>query len=139
LSVTPAPIRALPAPLPVPPGLSAAEGEVWRQTVASLPPGWLAREMGPLLERFCCHTVRARCIEALLVQVDPMNDLQDYARLSRLAGEETARILALARALRLTVQSRLHSSTAGNRSAGSRPQPDISVLFGRTYGDETNK
>jgi hypothetical protein len=117
--------------LAVPSHLTAAEGEVWRATVSALPAGWLAREMGPLLERFCCHTVRARCIEALLVQTDPMADLQDYAKLSRLAGEESGRILALGRALRLTVQSRVHPATAGTRAAGSRLSRGIEALFER--------
>jgi hypothetical protein len=123
-----APIKA-PAPrLPVPATLTDAERSVWQETVAALPASWFGAEQGALLERYCRHVVRARCLEALLRDVDPAGDLDRYARLARLAGEESGRILALARSLRLTLLARTHAVTAAN-AAANRPAPGIRALF----------
>ena len=128
LAVVP-PIVAERPRLPGPATLTDAEREVWRESVGAMPSAWFPPETAPLLERYCRHVVRSRCLEALLCDVDPMTDLDRYGKLSRLAGEETGRILAVARSLRLTTQSRIAAATAGSRAGQRRPVQNIKVLF----------
>jgi hypothetical protein len=128
-----APIRALPPALVPPATLTPAESEAWRQTVSALPAGWLSREQGPLLERYVKHLLRAQCLEQLIAATDPTIDLDVFSKLSRLAGEESGRILALARSMRITVQSRIQPATAGNRAAGPRVSRGIEALFERDH------
>ena len=136
LAIVTVPIRSVEAPLSVPASLTAPEAAVWRQTIAALPRAWLRGEQGPILERYCKHVVRAQCLETLIAATNPASDLDVFAKLMRLAGEETARILALSRSMRLTSQSRIHPVTAGARAAGSRPAPDIAE-FMRDRNDQS--
>lgn len=129
LAMAPLTPRHVTPRLAVPAMLANAEGDVWRATVGALPAQWFGIEQAPLLERYCRHVVRSRCLETLLRDSDPAADLDRYTKLARLVGEESGRILALARSLRLTVQSRTHATTAAHRASAARPQADITTLF----------
>lgn len=120
LAVVPAPIRHEAPRLAAPCGLTAAELAVWRLTVSALPSGHFSAEQAPLLERFCIHTVRARSLDALLATLDAVADLDRYDKLARLVSQETGRMFAAGRALRLTNQSRMKAETAGTRAAAVR-------------------
>jgi hypothetical protein len=133
LSIAPVGVLSAPPRLAPPPTLSAAEREVWRSTTDALPPDWFAADNAPLLERFCVHVVRARCLEAAVRETDPANDLARYAKLTRLSGEETGRMLAVARSLRLTLQARLKAETAATRSA-ARGAVDVDAAVHRLTG-----
>jgi len=113
------------APLKPPRGMSTTQRMVWRNTVEALPGDWFTREHVALLRRYCEHVARADDIERRLARLDPIADGDDYDRLARLGIAETGRLLALARAMRLTQQSRLKAETAANRAgavkAGPRP------------------
>ena len=94
---------------------------MWRLTVAALPGEWFRSDQAPLLDRYARHVARAGVLEAMLAATDPVADLVRYGKLSALSGQETGRILALARSLRITNQSRIHPVTAGNRAASAVP------------------
>jgi hypothetical protein len=104
--------------LPVPATLTPAQAGIWKTTINSLPAEYFPAETAPLLERFCCHTARCRDIEVLLAAVDPAapDGLARLSLLSRLARAETAAAGSMARALRLTTQSRLKAETASSRA-----------------------
>src|SRR5437870_4183940 len=122
LSVVAPEIQATRPRLSPPVDLPSSALAVWHATIAALPASWFAPEQAPIIERYCRHIARAREIEALIADTDPLTSA--YARLVTLAGAETARILALARAMRLTNQSRLKAETAASAAAKYRPIDD---------------
>ena len=61
-------------------------------------------------------------------------DSVDEGPLLRLAGELSGRILALARSMRLTQQSRLHVETAGRRAASAAPVQSIDAILRGRHG-----
>ena len=130
---TPAPIRHLPPHLEAPKGLRAAERDVWRRTVGALPADWFKAEGVPILTTFCRLTVQSDRLANLIAACDA-SDLDRYSRLLRLAGELSGRILALARSMRLTQQSRLHVETAGRRAASAAPVQSIDAILRGRHG-----
>jgi len=85
---------------------------IWHETVDFLPSDWFSREQSALLVAYTNHVVRLAKIEAALNDLDPVNDIDVFDKLSRLAAGESAKLLAHGRAMRLTVQSRLKAETA---------------------------
>lgn len=121
-STVPVPtVSTLEPRLPAPPALTAHESDVWQRTVAALPASHFRREQAELLLRYVKHTARAAQLDALLVDLDPRTHLDEYERIARLAASESRTALALARALRITNQSRLKAETAHNRAAAADP------------------
>jgi len=120
--LAPAIIVAPPPRIAPPSELSAAERRTWRATVGALPPDWFKREQGPVLTQYCRLVAQAGTLARLLAECDPVADFERYGKLLRLSGEVSGRILALARAMRLTQQARLHVTTAANRAAAARPE-----------------
>lgn len=104
-----------------PAALTPAQFEVWRRDIACLPPGWLAPEQGGLVLAYCRHAACADRIGAALGSLDPVADRHEFERLAALQSAETSRMLAITRALRLTVQSRSHPTTAARQAAQTRP------------------
>jgi hypothetical protein len=102
-----------------PDGLPAEQRIVWHQTVDSLPSDWFACEQTPLLTAFCNHAVRLAKVEAALLNLDPTTDLETFDKLSRLAANESTKLLAHGRSMRLTQQSRLKSETAHGRAGAA--------------------
>lgn len=129
LATVPAlPIRAVAPRVAIPAGLSDAQAGIWRRTVASVPGGWFSGQHVALLTMFVRHVARGDEIEAALSGIEPLHP--DFDRLVRLQGFETARALACARSLRLTLQEK-HPTTAGRQAAAHQPRPDvITALFG---------
>ena len=128
------PIRCEAPRLSAPPHLGPDAADVWQSIVRALPADYFRAEVGPMLERFCVHFARCRRLETMIAATDPEIDLERFALLAKLARAESAHAAALARALRLTNQSR-HAVTAGRMAATARPQPGIEALFGRTHGE----
>ncbi len=116
----------------VPSGLSPTEGGVWAAITAGLPGDWF-RGQGDLLERYCKHVMRARCLEALIAATDPATDLDRYRKLAQLVGDETRTILALARGMRLTAQSRVAPTAAHRRAYGHPPVRNVLDLLETKY------
>ncbi len=120
---------ALDARRPAPPAhLTEAQGEVWRDTVATMPAGWFHRSHEPLLAAYCRHVVRAVELDKVLQEtMAPGSDasVKDADTLLKMAERETRALIACARTLRLTHQSQMHPRTAGRAldSAPIGPKP----------------
>jgi hypothetical protein len=105
--------------LPPPDSLSDAQKAVWHQTVGNLPPAWFSLEQTSMLVAYCGHVCRAAQIEAALSGLDPLGDLEQFDKLTKLAAGESAKIAMFARSMRLTQQSRLKAETAQSHAAGA--------------------
>jgi hypothetical protein len=110
------------ARLAVPDTLPPAEAAVWHATVNGLPGEWFSPEQAPMLTQYCRLVVQADVLARLLADSDPTQDLDEWGKLVMLAGVLSSRILAAARAMRLTQQARDHPTTARNHGAGVRPE-----------------
>jgi hypothetical protein len=114
-----------PAILP-PRKLAADVAAVWKR-VNRVPAGWFQPEQVDVLLGYCEATAASQRARNALR--DPEIDLREYALLSAIAARESALALAYARALRLTVQSRVQAISAGRRANGARPTPSVDALF----------
>jgi len=135
---------AAPTPIPyakprlaAPCGLNPAASGIWRQIVTELPPGYFGSDTGLLLERLCIHLDRCRRFEALIAEAEaaPELDLDLFDRLAKAARAESAAAASLARALRLTIQSR-HPVTAGRQAAMPAPTLGIEALTMVRHGQD---
>ena len=102
-----------------PSDLPEAQRLVWHTTVDHLPSDWFSREQSPLLTAYCNHVVRLAKVEAALINLDPVNDIETFDKLSRLAANESTKLLAHGRSMRLTQQSRLKAETASGHSSAA--------------------
>ena len=119
--------------------LTAAQKAAWHTTVDSLPPDWFSVEQTPLLTAYVGHIARAEQIEQALAGLDPLQDLEQFDRLTKLAAGESAKIAMHARGMRLTVQSRLKpdaaftqaTAAAGVAHIGATKSPYFDDLIAR--------
>lgn len=103
-----------------PPELTAAQEQVWRDVLASLPPDWIHRGAVPILVAYCRHVCRARLLEAQIEQFEVewtkvKGGLERLKKLLDTAATETRAALSCARALRLTPSSLTRPETAARR------------------------
>jgi hypothetical protein len=87
--------------------------------VDALPSSWFSAEHSAVLVSYCNYVTRAAQIEAALANLDPLADLNESDKLSKLAAGESAKIAMHVRAMRLTLQSRLKAETASSRGLGA--------------------
>ena len=80
-----------------------------------------------MLVSYCNHVTRAAQIEAALATLEPLTDLNEFDKLSKLAAGESAKIAMHARAMRLTQQSRLKAETASSRGLGAASAASASM------------
>lgn len=97
---------------------------VWRTIVDSLPAGFIAGEASDTLAAHCRHVASARFISREIdrFQLDWLKLNTGIDRLNKLLAmrdREVRGMLATARALRLTNQSRYRPSTAGTAASGA--------------------
>ena len=103
---------------PEPPDrLDKEEAEEWRKVVGRLPPEWFPGETHAMLEEFCIHVIRSRMIAEWVkgFKSEFLRMEGGVERIDKLLamGEREARIIAsLATRMRLTQQSRAHSTVA---------------------------
>ncbi len=102
----------------------------WDAIVRCMPADWFPRETHGLLTQCCRHVCQARFLAEMIntLKADWLKEeggLERYDTLLRMAERESRAIAALARAMRLTQQSRLRPETAARRTAeapiGPRP------------------
>jgi len=125
--------------MPPPSNLTEAQARVWRSVVGAKPIGYFDAATGPLLEAYCGTVASSDVISGMVDRFDlagisdPAN-LRQYGRLLGVRDRLTRQMLALARSLRLTVQSTRRADAADNRSAphGARRPWEI----GTEGGDE---
>lgn len=109
--------RKAPAKPPAPPAsLGTDEAAVWQHTCRGQNAEWLDTGPGALLENYCFAVVQTRKARGLFAKLaaDPDNGPKDLAH--QLANIDTLSKMSerLARALRLTPQSRIRADKADN-------------------------
>jgi hypothetical protein len=115
---------AIVAPIPTgrpqpPPDLTEEQAEVWRSTAAALPHDWFPRETLPILAQYCRHVCRARWLAKWLDKNAPGMTVAELDKGLAMSERESRAVLAHARSLRLTLQSRTDPKTAGRHSGGA--------------------
>ena len=102
---------------------------MWARVAATKPGDWFDAGSIPLLAQYCRATVQAELIADLVRQTassmltDPAQ-LGTYKELRKIQAALTGEINSLARAMRLTQQSRYRADkadTASRKANGSRP------------------
>lgn len=123
-------VTALPVRLLEPPDdLSAEQAEVWASVVVTKPGDWLDAGSIPLLAAYCRAVVESRKVAALVESMTGdmllLDDgLKRYKDLRRLQAELSGEVNTLARAMRLTQQSKYRADAAAvadGRAKGARP------------------
>jgi hypothetical protein len=114
-------IQARPA---APDALTASQRAVWEDTVVRLPADWFPRETHRLLAEYCKATIRAEFIgrEVDRFTTGWLGEEGGVERLGKLTAtlDRQVRMMgALARALRITNQSRFRPETAARKAGGS--------------------
>ncbi|MYZ47325.1 hypothetical protein [Propylenella binzhouense] len=115
-------ITPLSAARPSPPGgLTNQQAAVWREVVQRLPADWFPRETHKLLAEYCRAATRAAFIGAEIDRYEPEwikaeGGIDRLAKLTATLDRHVRMMTALARALRITNQSRLRPETAARRA-----------------------
>jgi hypothetical protein len=107
-----------------PPGLSAAELDLWHSVVDSKPADWFADDSAPVLTEYVRAAVVCDRLAPLIDKAMDGGDAKEVDDLLRARDRESRRVASLATKLRLTQQSRYTpqaASTADKRAKGSRP------------------
>lgn len=108
--------------LAAPVHLSDAERSVWIEAVNDQPAEAFTPVYAPMLELYCRHVVRSRVLAEEIEAFDRAwladdDGLKRYDRLLGMAEREARAANALARSLRITRQSVIHPTVAGNANA----------------------
>jgi hypothetical protein len=113
--------------------LTEQQAAVWQRITAAMPADWFSAEHAALLTQFARHVARCDGIEEAIANLPVLDPA--YERLARLARAESAKVAMLARAMRLTHQSRWQPRSAANHA---QPQPGgIGALIQeRRYADK---
>lgn len=116
--------------LPAPDCLLPEEREAWDRITATKAADFFDDGNAQLLVEFCRLTTSLELVAGQIEEFNPEWFLSDdglkrYKTLSDIRDKEQGRMNALARALRLTNQSRFQPSTAATRSSktGDKPKP----------------
>ncbi|MER9733042.1 hypothetical protein [Mesorhizobium sp. M0217] len=99
-------------------GMSQAETDVWLDVLRCLPLDFIARESAELLAGYCRHAVSTRDLSTMIARFNPKwlkvdGGIDRYEKLLKMRAVESRAMLACARSLRLTSQSRVDPKTAG--------------------------
>lgn len=117
--LTSVPVVALPAsqrPLPLE-HLSAAACAVWRDVVGAKPPDFFDRGSLGLLEAYCTALAEHRKIMAVIALLDPVEHINQFAKLTRLADAHAARVSQLGVRMRLSQSARIDQRSAARAVA----------------------
>ena len=112
-----------------PEGLTADQVKAWCDTVTRLPADWFPRETHALLAEYCRAVARAKFIGVAVDAFKPEwfraeGAVERYARLVATADKQVRLMTSLARALRITNQSRLKGGkrrAEGGSTGGTVP------------------
>ena len=131
--------RFLEARPSAPEGLTSEQEKIWNDTVCRLPADFFPRELHALLAEYCRAVTRARFIADEIDEFKPEwmeapGGIERYAKLVATSDTCVRSMTALARALRITNQSRLRPETAARQAMrgynGPYPWDDYSVAKG---------
>lgn len=116
-------VRAFVKKAPEPPAeLTKEQADLWRAVCATKPSDWFRADTFPLLSAYCQHTTSARRLSEVIDEFQPkwLKDEEGFSRYRDLLAardRETRAMSSLARALRLTQQSRYTPQAAATASA----------------------
>jgi hypothetical protein len=116
------PLAAISVQRPKPPEeLSEPEKAAWQAIVSAKPSDWFKKDSHGLLIQYCRHLYNASRISQIIETFinddsDAPGWIVEYDRLLKMQERESRALLALARAMRITNQSRFHPRSAGRRS-----------------------
>jgi phage terminase small subunit len=108
-----------------PPELSEAQAELWRSIVGSLPANWIRPEHHGILVAYCRAASMGDYLHEQIAQAladGSAADVDMLNKLTMMAERESRALIACARSLRLTPQSRWRPDTAA-RKADSPGRP----------------
>ena len=102
-----------------PDSLTEEQKKVWKKTAEAMPVDWFRPETQDTLEQYCRHVVQGRVLDTMinemLARPHPLEGckpeegvhfcLKEYSELLKLHKGESAQTNALARSLRITLQS----------------------------------
>lgn len=119
-----------------PDGLSEAEIDLFLDTVNRLPRGWFPPEAVEHLAAYCRHAVASADLSRMIHCFSPdwlkvEGGLERLDRLMRMRERETRAMMACARALRLTNQSRYDPRAAArgaDKPRGKRPWDSDKII-----------
>lgn len=98
--------------------LSIEQVAVWKRTVASRPAAYFDLSITPILRAYCVLAIEHERLSAAIVTLDPLEDSYEYAATMRMLDLVTGRISALARSMRLTMQSQHDARSASRAQRG---------------------
>jgi hypothetical protein len=115
---SPVPLGALPEP---PAELTDFQAGLWHSIVKTKPADWFNADSFPLLISYCKMQSQAAVLDAEIDSTEPNwlrtdEGLKRYKDLTQLRVLVTGKIESLARAMRLTQQSRYDQRVAANQS-----------------------
>ena len=116
---------------PPPDDLTEEQASEWRAVVSRMPGDWFCREHFALLASYCRHVCRERALAKIIDEFQmawckKAGGAEKLNLLSGMAARETRTVMALARSMRLTHQSKYKAETQ-NPSDGSRLEATTGV------------
>jgi hypothetical protein len=120
-------VRTFPDLRPAPPeDLTEEQATEWRAIVARMPGDWFPRETHATLASYCRHVCTGRMLSRFVdkFEADHLGDEECVDRLKdvlRMRETETRAASALARAMRLTQQSRYRADAAATAADNAGP------------------
>lgn len=120
-----APVRSDSGALRPAADLTADEVDIWCDVIRCIPPDMLGQECVELLASYCRHAVSARNISKLVAEFKPQwlnrdGGLERLDKLLKARERESRALLAAARSLRLTPQSRYDPKVVARKEWGSQ-------------------
>ena len=106
--------RPEPARLAIPGDLSPAERGEWCRVVDTLPGDYFEPAQAALLRQYVNLAVQGDRLRAALADLDPAQDVKQYAALTRLLVSVTTSTRNHATALRITTQARTRAEQAAD-------------------------
>jgi hypothetical protein len=119
LAVVVTPLQAMRPPPPA--ELTEEQAEEWRSIVSRMPADWFCREHYAMLCTYCRDVVRERMLSHQIDAFKPewvraSGGAEKLDKLLAMAERETRAVLALARSMRLTHQSKYKSKIEATRA-----------------------
>lgn len=103
--------------------LTAAQAEIWRQTVNARAPDYFGQDAVPLLEEFCRVVVMCRVLAERIDTLTAKGEVEAIRALLEMRDRESKRLTSIATKLRITNQSRytpLSAATAARKGNGGK-------------------
>lgn len=132
LTVTPPATFPAPARLLPPADLSERASAIWEAATRSRKPGYFCEGHAPLLRQFAQASAETERLEALLTGLDPLADIDAFAKLSRLIDMHRGR--ASQASVRLGIAPSASMDTRSKARLASDPEMTPVERMRQNYG-----